>query len=68
MNITEEFPWIIADNKTYDIISIGTFAGLSKTSDKGHLMTYRIWKQIIEERGLSPNDSLYKVLESTPKH
>ena len=66
MNITEEFPWVIADNKTYDIISIGTFAGLSKTSDKGHLMTYRTWKQIVEERGLSPKKDLVLILESTP--
>jgi len=66
MNIIDEFPWVIADNKTYDIVSIGTFEGLSK-SNKGHLMTYRTWKQIVEERGLTPNDFLYRVFKSVPE-
>jgi len=67
MNIIDEFPWVIADNKTYDIVSIGTFEGLSK-SNKGHLMTYRTWRQIVDERGLTPNDSLYRVLSTLPEY
>lgn len=68
VNIQNEFPWVIADGKTYDIISIGTFKGLSQktTSTKGHLMTYRTWKQITEERGMSPKEDLAKILFTTP--
>lgn len=67
MNIKDEFPWVRVDNKTYDIISLGTFDALSN-SNIGNLMTYRTWKQIVDERGLKPNDSLYKVLESIPEY
>ena len=65
MNIKDEFPWVVVDNNTYDIISVGTFDGLSNTK-RGHLMTYRTWKQIVEERGLSPKKDLILILESTP--
>jgi len=67
VDIKYEFPWVIADNKTYDIIGIGTFDGLSKSSS-GHLMTYRTWRQIVDERGLTPNDSLYRVLSTLPEY
>lgn len=68
MNLKDEFPWVIADKKTYDIISVGTFEGLSQpsTSNKGHFMTYRTWKQIVEERGLSPKEDLVSILTLCP--
>lgn len=69
-NLLNEFPWVIAERRTYDIISAGTFQGLSQgaTSERGHLMTYRTWKQIVEERNLSPKKDLVEILETLNQH
>jgi len=66
--VKDLFPWVICNTKTYDIVSVGTFEGLSKTNNQtnGHLMTYTTWRQIVEERNISPKKDLISILENCP--
>lgn len=48
--LTKEYPWVVVDKNSWDIIKEGTFSELVGTTE-GHLMTKAIRKQILEERG-----------------
>jgi hypothetical protein len=48
----QEFPWVTVNPQTYDITATGTFHGL--LGKPGHLMTYRTWELIVQERNITP--------------
>lgn len=53
----QEFPWVTVDPQTYNVTASGTFEDLN--GQPGHLMTYRTWELITQERGISPK-GLYR--------
>jgi hypothetical protein len=55
--LQNEFPWVTVDPKTYDVTATGTFQAL--VGQPGHLMTYRTWELIVQERNISPK-GLYR--------
>ena len=49
-DIRNESPWVKVDPISYRIISEGEWDQISKEKTKGHVMTKKLWEQIIEER------------------
>jgi hypothetical protein len=49
-SLTNEYPWVVVDKNTWEIVKEGSFSDLVGSTD-GHLMTKAIRKQILEERG-----------------
>lgn len=53
--LTHEYPWVRVNPLTWDIEHKGSFHEMNKIQN-GHMMTERTWKQITEERDMSPKD------------
>lgn len=43
-------PWVKVDQKTYEILAVGTFEEINKSKIKGHTMTLSLRTQILQER------------------
>ena len=52
-----DFPWVTVNPQTYDVTAVGTFEALK--GQAGHLMTYKTWELITQERNISPK-GLYR--------
>ena len=53
--LTHEYPWVRANTNSWDIEAKGSFHEMNKIGQV-HLMTFSLWKQITEERGIAPKD------------
>ncbi len=53
--LTHEYPWVRVNTQTWDVQAKGSFHEMNELG-QGHLMTLNLWKQITEERGITPKD------------
>jgi hypothetical protein len=49
-DLREEYPWVIVDKVTYQILQTGTFDFINNSKFEGHTMTLSLYNQIIKDR------------------